>query len=273
MLYTVENIVVNQIPMYVVAPEGATNCPTVLFVHGFGGDKVAGMELGMKLAAKGFVFVSVDAFMHGERHDPRLDDVSKPELQTYPGTYLDQFFLLTQIVEQTSTDINHLIEYFSTDKRVDPNGIGMCGVSMGGMVTWKVLASNPRIKAAVPIITVPSIAQMWEDEVLESYAKPNLESMMKQLKSNTQRLTEFIKSIDPGISLEGFAPKPLLMLNGNEDVVTNKLYNIEVYRRLRPLYEEHPENLGLTLYNGVPHRSTHQMFKDASDWFVRHLCR
>lgn len=271
--YIIEENKINGIPLMSVAPEGAKSCPVVFFVHGFTGDKLGGMELGAQLAAAGFMFVSVDAAMHGQRRDSRLDDIFKPQNQVYAGTNLDIYYLLMQIVEETSKDITLLIDYFRSDPRVDSGRLGMCGVSMGGFVTWKVAAENPAIKAAVPIISAPAFSRMWEDDLLEAMAKPEIAENIAGLQGETQRRREYIKSIDPCPRLENIAPKPLLMLNGSDDNVISKLYTLEAYRRLRPLYQAQPDNLQLKVYEGIPHRSTHQMFSAACQWFNRHLGR
>jgi dienelactone hydrolase len=50
------------------------------------------------------------------------------------------------------TDTIRAIDYLQTRPDVDPERIGMMGISMGGMNTWLTAAADPRVKVAVPCI-------------------------------------------------------------------------------------------------------------------------
>ena len=73
MRVSLESITVRDIPILTLAPDDAVRCPVVFFIPGFGGAKEAGLSIGYRLAQQGMFVVSIDPWLHGERHDPRRD--------------------------------------------------------------------------------------------------------------------------------------------------------------------------------------------------------
>ena len=104
------------------------------------------------LAGRGLAVAAIDARHHGER------------IKT--GTHLDQYFsaiLQTYKTEKgrpylydTVWDVMRLIDYLQTRPDVDPQRIGVMGISRGGTEAYLAAAADPRIAAVVPIIGVQS---------------------------------------------------------------------------------------------------------------------
>lgn len=67
MRISVETATVDQVPLITMVKEGARHCPLVFYVHSYHGEKTLGMRLGYKLAEAGIFFVTLDAYMHGDR--------------------------------------------------------------------------------------------------------------------------------------------------------------------------------------------------------------
>ncbi len=270
----IETYKVQEIPVTTLAQENVKNRPLVFFMHGFTQDKKEGIPLGYRLAELGFCFVSVDAYMHGERFDERLKNVwEAKENYIYPSqTGLDGFFLMYEIVAQTAKDIDVLIEHFEEDRRANTSKIGLTGLSMGGLTTFYVAANNPKIKAAVPMISLPAFAKRWEDLVSEVSSYEKWARAMAEVQAETTRRIAFIREIDPFEKMKTFCPKPLLMLNGDKDIDVPKIHSVDLYRVLKPLYAEYPERLRLNIYDDVGHDVTSEMLADACNWFCKYLC-
>jgi len=85
---SLESTAVRDIPILTLSPAGAARCPVVFFIPGFGGAKEAGLSIGYRLALQRIFVVSIDPWLHGERHDPRRDRVSDSEFGGIypPGT-------------------------------------------------------------------------------------------------------------------------------------------------------------------------------------------
>jgi pimeloyl-ACP methyl ester carboxylesterase len=256
-----------------MASESAERRPVVFYLHGFTIDKRDGLSLGYRLAESGFYFVAVDAPMHGERKDERLDAILTGEADlVYPaGTGLDAFFLVHELISQTAQDVQVLIEHLNEDSRADISRIGVTGASMGGMATFYLAAHNAQVQVAVPMIGIPAFAERWADVVLEASAYEKWADAMASAQEETVRRHNFMATIDPFDKMKAFYPKPLLMLCGDEDLAAPKKYCVDLYRKLMPVYAAHPECLRLNIYDDVDHWVTTSMMDDACDWFRRYL--
>jgi pimeloyl-ACP methyl ester carboxylesterase len=264
---------VGEIPITTMADESAEHRPVVFYLHGFTLDRRDGLSLGYRLAECGFYFVAVDAPMHGERRDERLDAILAGEADlVYPvGTGLDVFFLVHELILQLAQDIEILIGHLRGDSRADISRIGVTGASMGGMATFYLAAHNPLIQVAVPMIGIPAFAERWADAVLEASAYEKWAAAMEAVGEETLQRAKFMVSIDPFDKMKTFYPKPLLMICGDQDLAAPKKYSVDLYRMLRPLYVTHPERLRLNIYDDAAHRVTTSMMDDACDWFCRYL--
>jgi fermentation-respiration switch protein FrsA (DUF1100 family) len=261
------------VPLLIIAPEGATGCPIVFFVHGFTATKADGVDFGYRLASAGMVCVCVDAAMHGDRQDPRLTQIFDPTVpHTYPqDSMLNAYIFQYHVTAQTAEDITRLISAFSQDARFDMSRVGVAGVSMGGLTAFYLAAHHPQVQVAVPMITIPHFAQYWDDAVLEASTNPAWASQMKQAGATLASDTAFVQQLDPMEQLRTFAPKPLLILLGANDMFAYKFGGMELYRQLTPSYRDHPERLKLHIYPGIAHDVTREMAGEACAWFRQYL--
>ena len=76
--------------------------------------------------------------------------------------------------------------------------------------------------------------------------------------------------IDPFEKLSIFFPKPLLIINGDQDVNSPYFYSLELYKKLLPLYSEQPDKLKLSM-PFINHQFNYNMKLEACDWFEKHL--
>ncbi len=263
------------VPLLIIAPESATACPTVFFVHGFTASKADGVEFGYRLATAGIICVCVDAAMHGDRQDPRLTHIFDPTVpHPYPSdSMLNAYILQYHVTAQTADDITRLIAAFQQDARFDMTRIGVMGVSMGGLTPFYLAAHQPQIQVAVPIITIPYFARYWDDAVLEASTNPAWAEQIQQASATLAADTAFVQQLDPMDKLRSFAPKPLLILLGADDTFAYKFGSMDLYRQLAPSYREHPERLKLHIYPGVAHDVTREMAGEACEWFAQYLCQ
>lgn len=265
----VEESMVGVIPILTMRETTRSKRPLVIYLHGFTSEKRQGIEYGYELARRGFYFVAMDALMHGDRTGPRLDDVlAVNENHTYPvESGLDTFYLMYKIVMQTEADVEFLIDHFSQEPELQPGMIGVTGYSMGGFATFLITARSPSVKASVPIAGVPAFETRWRDVVLESSTHPEWKVRMAIANDETERISTLLREIDPYGELAGFAPKPLMMIHGDQDTDCPKYYSVRLYRDLFPHYKDNPEALQLRIYDNIAHQLAPIMVKDAADWF------
>jgi uncharacterized protein len=271
----IEKIRVNGIPLLTFAPEYAHRLPVVFFVHGFRGHKEQNVEVGYRLAESGFFAVLPDAEKHGERLAPPMNSLSSPD-RTYvypPGTGFDTFFVMCECALQTARDIDTLIAHFSADPRANTSRVGVSGFSMGGFTTYFAAANNPHITAVVPIGAYPALTIRWTDLVQEATSYEEWMNDMDRLHEEVARRLEWYRSIDPYEKMKDTFDRPLLMINGDVDVDSPKVYSIPLFAALRPRYRATGigEKLRLRIVDGVAHQLTPEIASEMIAWFHKYL--
>lgn len=269
----IETSLVEGIPVLTIAQEDAERCPLVFFVHGFMSSKEQGLAFGYQLARLGFLFVSFDAAMHGDRFDQRLGDVWNGRANyIYPfESGLDAFLLMHEIIVLVGKDLAILREHFSGTRRADASRIGLTGFSMGGFATFYAAATNPDIGVAVPIAGIPAFGARWRDVVLEASAYEKWAEAMRETRPQTLEHTAFMEAIDPFDRMASFYPRPLMMVNGDKDLDSPKKYSVDLYRQLKPLYSALPDRLRFAIHDDAGHQLTSTMIQEACAWFRRYL--
>ncbi len=270
---TLETTVIQGIPTLTLAPRAAERCPAVFFISSYGGTKETGLSLGNRLAQRGIFFVSFDAWLHGERYDERLDRAADPERGGIypPATGLDICVLFFQVIHRCLADVRTLMAHYANDPRVDVGRCGVTGLSMGGYASFLVFANVPQMKAAVPMIGVPSFTRRWVDILDETtYSNEEWAAALAGVEKQTQAHTAFVREIDPYDKLKEAAPRALLIMNCDFDTDQPKLYSVYAYRELLPYYADNPRELRLRIYP-AGHVVTPAMEQDAVDWFCQHL--
>jgi len=128
-------------------PDTSAERGTVLFYHGFSaGREVNHKELAL-LAEAGFAAVGIDAVGHGNRRDPDWD-AKFGEGGDWETHFLD-------LVRRSSAEVPTIIDALIVRGWAHRGRIGICGISMGGMIAFGALPSEQRISAAVSIVSAP----------------------------------------------------------------------------------------------------------------------
>jgi hypothetical protein len=183
--------------------------------HGpFGKDPVAGMRsspehiqnidlhnynYAQQMAKAGFLTIAPDLRVFGERQDgpdpfPGRDPCN---VNFIKGAILGVYTLTLNI-----WDIKCCIDYLETRAEVDPNRIGMMGLSQGGTMTAFTSAADPRIKAA----DIIGYINPWADFGID---RANF--------CGSQIVPEVYKYFDTDEIAGLIAPRPLLLEMGIYD--------------------------------------------------------
>ena len=118
---------------------------------------------------------------------------------------------------------------------------------------------------------VPAFAARWEDVTPEASSYLQWAEAMERVQEEAARRAAFMREIDPFERIQGFCPKPLLMIQGDLDTDSPIKYAVDLYRSLKPLYRGHPERLRLSIRNGVGHEFAAGMREEVCAWFGRYL--
>lgn len=260
---------IHNISVFTVYPEGLLAMPVVIYLHGYFGSRKQGLELGHRLAEQGIYFISFDAMDHGERQSIRVMDDAR---QVYPpDTGLDMWLHMIQVIQQSCKDTSLIIDYFENDPKADISRLGITGMSMGGYATYSILTQDDRVKAAVPMIGLPSFHKRFEDVWLESSTYSKWSDELCKSNEKTLEIMKNIADIDPEKRIKNFYPKPLLILVGDLDLDQPKKYSIDLYKELKSVYVQKADHLKLSVHDGVGHYVSESMMEEACQWFIKHL--
>lgn len=223
-----------KIPILIYKPVHGKSFPVVICLHGTGGSK-EGDEIKNYLyefSKRGMMGVAIDARYHGERI-PGGADGSKQYVEAITRAWKakDPKHQEHPFYFDTAYDLWRLTDYLVTRPDVQPNRLGMMGISMGGIQTWLAAAVDSRIKVAIPDIAVQSFKWSLENNRWEGRANTIWaahEQAAKDLGNGTvtkENVKAVWDKIIPGITGEFdcpsmirlFAPRPLLLLNNEKD--------------------------------------------------------
>jgi dienelactone hydrolase len=217
--------------------------PLLILSHGFSGNKewIAKQFDADALARRGWMVVCIDNRMHGARPGPHF---SREEIQK---TGVVDLLTLRRAMHETANDVSRMLDLLVRDPRVDAGRIGMCGISMGGFVTFTAAARDPRIKAAAPLIASP----YWDDVPRGTpFQFVNTEAA-------------------PAQHPERFAPRSLFVQIGDDDPHFDTAKVHAFCEKLTAGYRDQPDRFAFRSYPGVGHDATPEMRAAAVTWLER----
>lgn len=244
--YSIENLIYESLPgFYVTAslfiPDNVKKpAPAILFCsgHSTGVYRLPSYQLPLlNLVKKGFIVLAFDPIGQGERlqyFDPvkgestigsSTREHSYPSIQVYlTGKSVARYFIWDGI---------RGIDYLVSRKEVDPNRIGVQGLSGGGTQTAYISALDERVAASAPAGYITSYKRLMESVGVQDGEQ------------------NFYHGISSGIDHPDFieirAPKPTLIM-----ATTNDFFNIqgarETFKEAKKVYElfGKPDNIEIT---------------------------
>lgn len=127
--------------------------PVVIVMHGTGSRKEEVSGHLERFADQGFLGVAVDSRYHGDRAGSFKDYISALIAAFEAGERGDAT-AERPFMYDTVSDMVKVLDWLVTRNDIDPDRIGMTGISLGGMHTWLTAAVDERIAAAAPLIGV-----------------------------------------------------------------------------------------------------------------------
>jgi dienelactone hydrolase len=194
--------------------------PAILYVCGHSnrgrdGNKVAFQDHGMWFASNGYVCLVVDTLQLGE------------VAGKHHGTYnLNRFWWHSRGYTPAGVECWNgirAVDYLCSRPEVDPDRIGVTGISGGGATTVWVAAADDRVKVAVPVSGMSDLESYVTNKVINGHC----DCMFVH---NTYRW-------EWTTILALFAPKPLLFANSDADPIFPMDGNRRIIARLRQCYE------------------------------------
>jgi len=250
-LYVTGNLYV---PKNLTAP-----APTILYVCGHGRVKIDGVDFGNKtyyqhhgawFARNGYVCLTVDTIQLGE-----LSGI-------HHGTYRHGMWWWNSR-GYTPTGVEawngiRALDYLETLDFVDKKRFGVTGRSGGGAYSWWISALDERIKAAAPVAGITDLQNHVVDGVVEGHC-----DCMYHMNTYGWDFAQVASLV---------APRPLLILNTDNDGIFPLDGVNRLFTKVRRIYELHGKkaNLGLVITPGG-HGDSQELRVPAFNWFNKHL--
>lgn len=266
-----------RVPVLVVRSAAAMGrLPAVVCLHGLGGNKEGLSSYLEEFARRGFVGVALDARYHGDRSG----DLTKAMAEAF-RTGREHPYLW-----DTVWDTWRVLDYLQARPDVDKDRLGVMGISLGGHTTWMVSA-DPRVKAAVPCISVCSWKWQLERHGYEQRVR-NLQGAFDSVKDalgepevNRKVVAAAWETWLPGIPKEfdcqdilaAMAPRPLLILGGDSDPVAPLEGAKEAFAVIEPAYKRAgaADRLQILIAEKSGHTVTTAQQQALYAWFERWL--
>ena len=246
--------------------------PAVLYHHEHGGKYALGKDAaikvrengyapGLALVEAGFIVLAIDAYGFAEREHQGPGGTSESGASTELSLFKQFLWQGRTLWGMMLHDDLTALRYLRSRPEVDAARVGAAGMSLGGSRTTWVAALDETVKAAVPISQMTRYRDFAD--------------------SGNHRMHAIYYYV-PGMLASGYdmehivaltAPRHQLILTGDLDPLSPiagirkvMAYASEVYRKAGA-----PDNLDLTLYEGVAHAYLPAMVEAAVEFFVRTL--
>lgn len=258
------------LPLHLLIPEGNREGKAIVAFHGHGGvglygkEQVSGVtedegirkqidrlnyDYGRRFAREGYITITPDLRTFGERTETlSLYQYDPCDVNYYRYTFYGEHLLKYHVLDGMRT-----IDYLFTREEVDPERVGLTGLSLGGRMTMYVGALDERMKVCVA---------------------SGATNLFKERKAigvicGSQTLPGLLKYGDTPEVFGLIAPRPLLLQLGTNDGTSPELYAPEVDRELRRIYAGADCESRYDL--DVFHSGHRYNFETALRWFERWL--
>jgi len=240
-----------KVPAWWCVPTGGQKpYPCVIVMHGYGGDKNGLQMLAPIFALRGIATFAIDAEYHGERKLSGADILS-------PYLYRNRDAFI-----QTVVDLRRGIDFLQSRQEIDGKRIGYIGLSMGGILGGILAGVDERVQAPILIVAGGDWGYLFSTS-----QHPNAVQMRErypELFKDRRQLNNLLAPIDP-VSFAGrIAPRPLLMINGNNDTIVPK----ECTDRLFAAANEPKEIVWL---DGGHMPQPDAVLRKVDEWLTKHL--
>jgi dienelactone hydrolase len=237
------------------AAKGEGKRPAILYVCGHSGrgrdgNKTAFQDHGMWFASDGYVCLIIDTLQLGE--------IAGKHHGTYNlGRWWWQARGYTPAGVECWNGIR-AIDYLVSRPDVDPEKIGVTGISGGGASTVWISAADERVKAAVPVSGMSDLESYVSNKVINGHC-----DCMFLVNTYQWEWTTILALV---------APRPLLFANSDNDPIFPMDGNRRIIARLRQLYKmyDRPELVDEYVSKGG-HEDRPDLRVAAFAWMNRHL--
>jgi len=213
--------------------------PIIILLHGLGDHKMVDyVEFGTDVFLKnGYAVMRIDICDHGERKGDFYDfDL------TGPYKYWSR-----NIIHQTVFDLRRTIDFLESRQEIDATRIGYYGISLGGIIGSIFCGVDNRVKVPIIALAGGQLNLLYERDAFSIDSK------------------NFVSTIEPINFISHISPRPLLMLNAENDEIVPPLMSKLLFNKA-----EEPKEI---IWYNAKHRDAplDKIYGDGLDWFNKYL--
>ena len=260
------------VPGYLFLPKNAPGkLPAILYCHWHGGEYNIGKEElfqakhtpeapGPAFARRGYVVLGIDASGFGERNGHGPDGPSERSGAAEETAAKFNLWVGRTFWGMLIRDDLMGLDYLASRPEVDPDRIGVTGMSMGATRTWWLMALDERLKTGVAIACMTRYQNMIRHRAIHEhdigYFVPGM-----------------LKHFDSEAVIALIAPRPVLFQTGDRDggSPVDGVHDIEA--AVRPVYRLYGREGAFQslVYPGLAHVYTPEMWAKTLAWMDEHL--
>jgi len=245
--------------------------PAVLYCHWHGGQYDIGKDemlrtnavpvaAGPALARLGYVVLGIDAYGFGERNGQgpggpaekgSAGEMTAAKFQLWAGRTLWGMIL---------RDDRMALDYLASRPEVDPQRIGVTGISMGATRTWWLMALDERLRAGVAVACMTRYTELIREGGLKAhgiyYFVPGM-----------------LRHFDTEAVMALAAPRPMLFQTGGRDSGSPVVGIERLEPTIREAYRLHGAESAFEsrVLPDLGHVYTPEMWEHTVAWLSRHL--
>lgn len=268
--YTLQRLIldlngIEPVPALLLIPKQLQRpAPGLLFIHWHAGMYDLGKEQLLRgttvqpayapvLAKMGVVTLAIDSWCFGERRhdaDGRRGEEDMFKFMLWRGQVLWGMMMFDEF---------RALNYLAGREEVDPQRLGVTGMSMGSTKAWWLAALDARIRLTIDLCCLTDFESLIAAHGLSGhgvyYFVPSL-----------------LKEFDTAGINELIVPRPHLSVNGRKDPLTPPLGVEKIREKLLPLYRQYgrEEDCHIELFD-CAHEETPAMRSMIFDWMNRYL--
>ena len=187
------------------SPTGVAKRPGVIVLHILGGDFELSRLFCRALATRGCSALFVKMPYYGPRRPPGVKGrmVSRDPHETVRG--------MTQAVK----DVRYATAWLASRPEIDPDQLGIMGISLGGITSALAFTAEPRLQKACLLLAGGDAAKIaWQAREMRG-----LRDFWEAKGGTKESFYELMRTIDPVVYGDYVRNRKVLMLNASHDEV------------------------------------------------------
>jgi len=213
--------------------------PVIILLHGLGDKKTVDyIEYGNDFLLKnGYAVLRIDISNHGERFENEYE---------FDFTGKNKYWT-RNIISQTVFDLRRAVDFINSRKELDSEKIGFFGISLGGITGIIFCGVENRVKVPVFVLAGGQMNLLFGKKALSATAK------------------DYVSIIEPINYVKQISPRPLLMLNAEEDEIVPPIMSKLLYNKAKK-----PKKI---IWYPAKHHTIPQdkIYQKGVDWFDEYL--